>query len=597
MDSRDRQNQEDRYYRSELNYLDQAGSEYAKLYPERAEYLGLRDIAHRDPHVERLIESFAWLSGRIHQRLDDDFPELTHALTDLTWPHYLRPIPSLALLQFTPRQGELEDPQTLEPGFKVKSKRVPVKDQGSMDVRCQFRTVYPVKLFPFQLDDARIQVSDEGQRRLHLRIKLLPGANAKKIELDGLRLFLKGEPSVTFTAYSLLLRSVSRLRVRFGRDREHRFEGHQLEDVIRPVGFGEDEELLPYPATSFPGYRLLAEYFAFPEKFLFIELGNLGYLELEPHEESFELIFEFAVRPPDNFRPATDNFQLHVTPIINLFEKDGKPIHVDHLRQWHSVVGDQAFPGAYEVLSVDDVQALREGAGRSNPRHPFYSFRHDRQAGGDGIFYHVTHRVGLEDSWRTDLRLISTQSDAKLPRREMLSLELTCMNGRLCKHLGVGDINAPDGEHCDFAMFKNITRPTKPVYPELGEQAPWHFVSHMALNYLSIADADALRQTLSLYNLGRGRANRRRIEGILKVESRPLQRLIQGAPVLGSELTITVDESHFADDGDLFLFSRVLNEFFTLYASTNSFTRLRFRHNKKEEDLVCPLKIGKQPLI
>ena len=591
MSSRDRQNQEDRYYRSELNYLDQAGREYASLYPERADFLGLRDVAHRDPHVERLVESFAWLTGRVHQRLDNDFPELTHALTDLTWPHFLRPIPSVALLQFTPRRGELEQPQVLPRGFRVKSRRT------SLDIRCRFRTVYPVKLFPFHLADARIVVSDAGQRQLALRIELLPGAAPDKIELDGLRLFLMGEPSVTYSAYRLLLRAVSCLRVRFGRDRERRFTGSDLMGKIAPVGFGEDEDLLPYPGISFPGYRLLAEYFAFPEKFLFLELKDLGPLKLESHEDSFEIFFEFDQRPPDEFRPTLDNFQLHVTPIVNLFEKDGKPISVRHLKQWDSVEGDQAYPGAYEVISVDDVQALREGEGRSRPRHAFFSFEHDTDAGGDGVFYHVSHRIGLEDRWRTELRLISSNPETTLPRRETLSLELTCMNGRLPKELGIGEINAPDGDLMDYAMFKNITRPTAPIYPELGEQAPWRFISHMALNFLSLADAETLRQILTLYNLGDKRANRRRIASIRKVETRPLQRLIGGAPVCGTELTVTVDESHFADPGDLLLFSEVLNEFLSLYASTNSFTRLRIRHTKQEDDLECPLKIGMQPLI
>ncbi|MEM7351088.1 MAG: type VI secretion system baseplate subunit TssF [Acidobacteriota bacterium] len=593
MSLRDRQNEADRrYYDAELNYLDQAGSDYARLYPDRAEYLGLRDVASRDPHVERLVQSFAWLSGQIHQRLDNDFPELTHSLMELAWPHYLRPIPSLALLQFNPRPGELDQPQTVDRGFRVKSRRT------SLEVRCHFRTVYPVRLFPLTVDDAGIAVGDDGQRRLEIRLRLLPGADGKKIDLDGLRFFLMGEPSVTFRAYDLLRRSVSRLRLRFGRDNERVFRAPSENGVIQPVGFAEGEELLPYPGISFPGYRLLAEYFAFPEKFLFVELRDLGTLELEDGQETFHLTFEFDRRPPDEFRPTTDNFQLHVTPIINLFAKDGKPIAVEHLRQWEHVEGDRLYPGAYEVITVDDVQALRDGEGRSRTRYPFYSFEHDPEAGGDGIFYHVTHRPGLGQNWRTELRLISSSSDAKLPRSETLSLELTCMNGRLCSELGVGEINTADGDLCSYAVFKNITRPTAPVYPDLGERAPWNFISHMALNFLSLGEATALRQILTLYDLGGKRANKRRIDSILVAESQPLQRLIGGAPVCGSELALTVDESHFADEGDLFLFSEVLNEFFALYASTNSFTRLRIRHSKPEkDDLECPLKIGKQPLV
>ncbi len=585
---------ENRYYEEELEYLDQAGSEYAKLHPQRADHLGLRDVRNPDPPTERLIESFAFLTGRVRQRIEDDFPELTHALMDLVWPHYLRPIPSLALLQLTPIPGMLEEPQTVPRGFRVKSK------QTALEVRCQFRTLYPVRLFPFTLEGAQIITNDAGQRQLRLRFRLVKGADPEKIILDRLRLYLMGDPAVTYRAYRVLRQTVEAIRLRFGRDRNRRFAGEDARRRIRPVGFTEDEGILPYPDISFPGYRLLAEYFAFPEKFLFVDLVDLGGLELERHEETFELFFEFSERPPDSFRPTADNLKLHVTPIINLLEREGEPIRIDHRKRDRHVLGSFTYPDAYEILSVDEVQALRHGDREPRTRHAFFSFEHDREAGdgdGDGAFYHVTHHRSQTGGWKTKLSLISPRKGKKLPPEETLSLRVTCMNGRLCTELGIKDIRAADGEHLDFATFRNITRPSAPVYPDLGAGAEWNFISHMALNVLSLAAAAPLRRILSLYDMEKRRANQRRVAGIRQVEAPPVERLLGGAPVRGTALTVTVDESHFAGEGDLLLFSEVLNEFFSLYASTNSFTRLTLRHTKLEKDLECPSRFGKQSLI
>jgi type VI secretion system protein ImpG len=589
---------QNRYYEEELEYLDKAGAEFTRRHPVRAQHIGLRDTRNPDPHIERLIESFAFLTGHVRQRIDDDFPELTHSLTDLVWPHYLRPIPPLSLLRFEPVPSSLDKPLLIPRGFKVKSKQ-----RTSLEVRCQFRTVYPVTLRPLALEEAQVFVDEDrgSERMLRLRFRLTKGANPENVVLDHLRLYLTGEPSVTYRAYRILTGTVKAIQLNFGRDRKPRFAGDQARRRIRRVGFAEDEGLLPYTDVSFPGYRLLAEYFAFPEKFLFVDLVDLGPLELERHEETFDLVFEFSERLPDNFRPTKDNFELHVTPIINLIERDGEPIKFRHHKLGERVRASFVHPDAYEILSVDEVFAMRQGESEPRRRHAFFSFEHDKtpdegDTDDDGVFYHVTHEHSRDGRWVTRLSLISPRK-GKLPEDESLSLAVTCMNGRLCRELGTGDITYPDGEALDGAVFRNITRPTRPIYPDLGDGAEWNFISHMALNFMSLADAASLRRILQLYDIEGRLENRRRIDGIRQAFAKPVERLIAGAPVRGTDLIVTVDESHFAEEGDLLLFSAVLGEFLALYANTNSFIRLIIRHTQREEDIECDPIHGRQSLI
>ena len=240
----------DRYYEEELNYLIEAGREYARIHPDRALFLNLSDPRHRDPHVERLVEAFAFLTGNVRRKLDDDFPELTHSLLELVWPYHLRPIPSMALLEFKPNSEQVRERQTVPRGFLVDSLPVKRRDQDdSQKVPCRFRTAYDVDLYPFHLTEARISPDDAGQPRLRLAFELGKDADPSRFRVDRLRFHLAGEPSVTFALYHLLRRQVDSILLRWGTD------GKRLlpEKAVTPVGFGPGEEVLPYPSTGCPG--------------------------------------------------------------------------------------------------------------------------------------------------------------------------------------------------------------------------------------------------------------------------------------------------------------------------------------------------------
>jgi type VI secretion system protein ImpG len=576
-----------RFYEEELNYLIEAGREYARLHPDRARFLNLSDPRSRDPHVERLVESFAFLAGNIRQKLEDDFPELTHSLLDLVWPYHLRPIPSMALLEFQPKKGMVRERQLIRRGFMVDSART------SQEVPCRFRTAYDVELHPIHLAEAGLIADKAGRPRLRLRFEVVEGADLGRLRVDRLRIHLAGETSAAFGLYQILRRQVDSIVLSWGKD------GKRLlpEGAVRPVGFAEDEEVLPYPTTSFPGFRLLSEYFCFPEKFLFLDLVGLGAIPLGPRDAGFELEIRFRGAVPDTFHPTAENFRLHTTPIVNAFARDGEPISATQLKVKHRVLGDFTHPEAYEVISVDGVEALRQSDGARFRRPPFFSFDHDSsEAGADGVYHHVTHKKSPAGAWLTYLSLISS-AKGSLPGEEVLSLSLTCTNGRLCREVGIGDIRGYGGEKLDFATFRNLTRPTEPIYPRLGAGTEWRFVSQMALNLQSLSDPAAFRALLALYDAGEQPANRRRIESVQEARLTPREVLDRGAPIRGTALTLTVDETRFDDFGDLLLFSEVLSEFLSLYSGVNSFTELTVVQTPSGAILRCPATRGKQTSI
>jgi type VI secretion system protein ImpG len=574
-----------RYYEEEVNYLVESGREFGRRHPDRAEHLALSDPRYRDPHVQRLIESFAFLTGRVRQRLDDDFPELTHAMLSLVWPHYLQPIPPIALLQFSP--SGLQKHEIVERGFLVDS--VPT----SQEVPCRFRTSYDVDLYPFTVDDASFMVDEAGQPLFRIRFRLTEGADSSALEVDRLRLFVAGEISTSSELHRILRQEVKGLTLRISRDNIR----HLAPSAIHAVGFAEEEEVVPYPRISFPGYRLFTEYFVFPEKFRFVDIIGLGAIELESGQEHFELDLHLTQRPPENLHPDRETFRLFVTPVINVFPRDGEPIHIDHLKMRYRVLGDYTHPTAFEVVSVDEVIAVRRSGESKTVRRPFYSFEFgsnsDEPENGD-VYYHVTHSIGADDGWHTHLALIS-QERHHLPEPETLSIRLTCTNGRLCQEIGPGDVRLPAEETLEGVTLTNITVPSPPIYPQLGGGSEWRFISHMALNFLSVAEAGALRAILELYNSGADPANTRRIEGIQQASAKPIEALIDGTPIRGTEVNLTIDERHFDNRGDLLLFIEVLNEFLSLHSSINSFVRLVVRHEPSGEVYRCPLAHGRKP--
>ncbi len=313
-----------RYYESELTFIQQLAHEFAEKYPKIAGRLDLDNNESSDPHVERLIQAFAMLTGRIRHKIDDEFPEVVESLLNILYPHYLRPIPPLAIGQFQvdPQQGRPTEPAQIPAGSVLHSR------PGAGAV-CTFKTCYPVTVWPLQVTSAVLgsvsstgvgKAPSEATAALRIQLETLGGLPASALNLQFLRFYLNGEGSSFYELYELLLVHAAKVQIR-PRKPERELPSRYLPDgCIQPVGFDPSEGVLPYTDRTFLGYRLLQEYFEFPQKFLFFDIQCLSLETLAELGTSFEIVIFFRDSELQQFIPSIsqtvgpETFQLGCTP-------------------------------------------------------------------------------------------------------------------------------------------------------------------------------------------------------------------------------------------------------------------------------------------
>ncbi len=577
----------ERYYQDELQYLRELGQEFAQAHPALAHHLS---GPGRDPDVERMLEGFAFLAARVRQKLDDEFPELAHGVMNLMWPHYLRPVPSMAILEFAPAFQALRQSQRVARGTEVQS--VPVDGTP-----CRFRTAYETWLHPLSLETAALETRTGGQSRLKLEFRLWNQAKPEALALEPLRLHLHGDPAVSCALYHHLCTHLEEARVSLP----------GAADPARPLrvvagGFAEEEGLLPYSAPSFPAYRHLQEYFALPQKFLFLELHGLGRLRELPVADRFEVDLRFDRALPASLRVARDNVKLYCTPIVNLFPLDGDPIRLDRSQSEYRLRPSGRDPLHYEVYTVDRVTGLGTSGADKREIPDFYAFtsglRRDQPC-----YYYTRLRSSVLDQ-RPDLYVSFVDADSAptFPEAETVSFGFTCTNRRLSEGLEIGDIHVPSDTSPAFVQFRNLGVPTRSAAPPLGGDLHWRLISHLTLNQLPLASVEALRGVLDLYNFQSlhdaqaARANALRLEGIQAVRAEAGTTLAGGHLLRGTVVTVEVLEDHFSSEGDLYLFASVLQEFIALHATLNGFVELRVRGVQRGEVFTWPPRTGRDRL-
>lgn len=586
------------YYDEEQRYLDDAGREFARAFPGRARFLNIGQRDDRDPYVERLFEGFAFLTGRIRQKLDDELPELTQSLLGLLWPHFLRPIPSLSVLEFRSASGRFQEPQIIEQGTEVASQ--PIRRR----LVCRFKTCYDVHLRPIALTEAILESPSiikftfrpDKDANISELFSIEGGNDYQRQRRGSLRLLIHDVDQPTTSAlYMYLTQYAQKVTIQaVPGDAGITVDG---KTGVQAAGFAPEEGLIPYEAQSFTGYRLLQEYFTYPKKFSFFDLCGFDRLRSNQGADSIE-VRVFLERPfPLDMRFGADNFRLHCTPIVNLSQMQGQPQVINHEATEYMVKA----PDGCEVYSVDSVVGIAGSSMKRRNYVPFYSFKHN--LAGDSAeqpdrYYHTNTRL---TTYRNDDGQPETRQDMYLsivgPEAEMdslsdetLSLQITCTNGRRSRELKEGDIcnRISSSKIPEFAQFRNLTQPSLMLYPPLQSGLEWQFISHLALNYLSLSDAEAMRGILELYDWNTDRsardANRLRITGINSVSVLPQDIVYRGAVVRGSDVRFEVITDNFADEGDIYLFGLVLREFLEMYSSVNSFTQLTLiAHDSSEE--------------
>lgn len=567
-----------RYYLEELSYLREMGQQFARSYPKVASRLELQPGECPDPHVERLVESFAFLTARIQSDLDTDFPEVAAELLDVLYPHYLRPVPSMAVARFDfdPARAKLTT------GFSIE-KHTPlfaVADQGAI---CRMRTCYPATLWPIKVTHAEMEVPERfdflgGDVAAVLRVRLESLSDPFEVlGLDRLRFYLHGDPVLVSRVYELLLRDTIRVAVV-----PHDAKSHSYlpKNALTAVGLEEDEEVIPYPRHSHPAYRLLQEYFAFPEKFHFVDVAGLAGRASGP---SIDLLFLLDRPSKQRLLLTADTFSLGCTPIVNLFRKTTEPIRVDQRQIEYRLVGDMRKERTTEIHSIVSVSGSSNEAESAREYAPFYSYTHGMEMRRQKAFWHARRvPASREDLTGTDVLLSFRDLEFKPthPPEEIVFAHTLCTNRELAVQLPA-DARLQTDEAIPAARIACLKKPTRPIDPPLGGQALWRLVSHLSLNHLSLTEEReslrALHEILGLYCFSESPAHWQQIRGIQAIGQRRIMRRAPSADwkgfARGTEVTLTFDEQNYAGSS-AFLLASVLSRFFGLHASTNSFTQL-----------------------
>ena len=606
------------YYERELTYMRQLGAQFAEKYPKIASRLVLEPSKCDDPHVERLLEAFAFLAARVHLKIDDEFPEITEALLGIVYPHFIRPMPSMSIAQFhlDPQKGKLSTGCPIPRETLVYSRPVD-------GVPCKFRTCQDVTLWPVAVTAASWTSPDRLKPPVNaaeaagaLRIELTctsPDMEFSKLELDQLQFFLDGESALIHTLYELLCCNLLQVVVRDTRPGPRPFTITLPPSALRPVGFGESEGMLPYPRRSFIGYRLLQEYFTFPEKFFFVDVN-----ELRPAcaglKRTAELIFLFSRFEGDERRQrletgvSVNTFRLGCAPVVNLFPQTAEPIALDQQKYEYPVIPDARRPLAMEIFSVDQVASLKGQQQEIVEYQPFYSFRHSGQRDRQQTFWVANRRASVrpnDDGTEIELSLVDLSFQPTRPAIETLTVRTTCTNRDLPSRLPFGN-EAGDFEIESGAPIKRIValrKPTSPIRPPLGKAMQWRLISHLSLNYLSLVSEgrQALQEILKLYDFTGSAYAGKTVEGILALKSaRQFSRVISEEGIAfarGHRVEIELDEEQFVGGG-VYLFASVIEYFLALYASLNSFSQLTARVRQRKEVLrEWPPRAGRRILM
>ncbi len=603
------------YYERELAYLRRMGAEFADKYPKIAGRLLLEPDKCDDPHVERLLEGFSFLAARLHLKLDDDFPQITEALLNVVYPHYLRPVPSMSIVQIHP------DPEQLKPDTGLKIPRSSMLFSRPVDgVPCRFQTCYDTELWPVTVVDARWGAAEGSPAfrgadtvgAIRLVLRCFGDLTFSQLRFEQLRFHLTGDTPLVNTLYELLSNNCKSILVHSRGARAPQWVTLSV-DALRPVGFGPEEGMTPFPRRSFAGYQTLQEYFGFPRKFFFFDLHGLDAVTRAGFGSEIEIVFAIAPFEREERRQtlegeiAATTFRLGCTPVVNLFPQTCEPILIEHTRSEYPILPDVTRMAGIEIFSIEEVLSADPRTQEFIRFESFYSYRHGTRHQRPMFWTASRRRSGRVSDEGTDmyLTLVDLTGKPGSPDVESVTVRAICSNRDVASKLPFGN-EAGDFELEAALPVRRIvalTKPTKTYRAPLANDIFWRLISQLSLNYLSLVDegVEALRELLRLYDFTREPHSARQIEGLLTIHSaRHFARVSSEDGVVfarGTRVEVELDEDEFVGGG-AFLFAAVLEHFLGLYVSMNSFSQLLARTKQRKELLrLWPPRAGRKILL
>jgi type VI secretion system protein ImpG len=614
-----------RFYNEELAYLREGAREFGEEHETVAGRLGLKTPNDPDPHVERLLEGVAFLGARVQLKLSDQFPEFTQHLLAAIQPHYLAPTPSICIAGFDPKDG---DPVLAE-GYTVpRHTSLTATASEHANTPVVFRTGHAVTLYPLRISEveylgSRTAVAaftskdtPAAEAGLRLRFEGTGGIPLEKLKIDRLPIYLDGSESVPGELYRQFIGETVRV---LAKPASSASATPVVLSKPSQVGFGKDESLLPAEERSFRGYRLLGEYFACPERFLFAELQGLGQAFAAAQGGPCDVILLFSRNSPilaNAISPA--NFRLFASPAINLFEKQLGRVQVNDTDHEFHVVPDRTRRLDYEVYRVQGVTAHMDGENETRPVAPLYALGALLYDWRDALFY--VPRLSLRrlstkeqrlrrrsdyTGTETWISLTAPGNPQRISEIKELAIQALVTNRELAGSLtfrGTQHFTPPGGPVRGVSVLRSPSRPRPPLGLDDGA---WRIIGHLTPNYATLApdegsDPSMLRDHLALYGRRDDAAMRRQIDGINAVSAKPVVRRVPGRGALavarGSRIELELDDGSF-ENGRLFLFSAVVERFLSEFTTINSFTETIVRTPGEGVVARWPARIGRKHTI
>ncbi|MCP3926245.1 MAG: type VI secretion system baseplate subunit TssF [Desulfobacterales bacterium] len=576
------------YFKKELHRLKTIGKEFSKENPVLSPMFS---GSGTDADVERLLEGVAFLTAGINKKLDDEYPEILHSLVQSVCPQYLQPVPSATMIEFTPKTN-LNEVFKIPGGTHIDSIKVG-------DISCKFSTCFDIDIYPAAITNVTIRENAGDSSRSSIQIKLdfqLNTMNLSEFSLNNIRLFLSGDFHNCSNLFFLLNHYLENITV-------HGSDGLEDcvldKDKILSGSFYENDSLYPFPTNVFPSYRVLREFFIFPEKFLNIDLDITSW-QNRGDGDRFSITFNCKKFPYQLPEINQETFRLFTVPAVNLFPHEAEPILTEQQESEILVQPASLNNGSYQIFSVDKVTGFERGASKSRDFVPFTGYIPESE---ENPVYNLIFRPSVtEEQMDINLSIAYPPTD-EMPESEIISTLLTCSNGRLPENLQVGEISKAAGNTPELVTFKNISPVTTSYPPPLEDKLLWYLLSYLSINFLSLADSENLKSCLNSCLVSGGRdkvreiSNEKKITSVKEVIITPKEFLIKGSLYRGKSIMIKIDINNFGSHGDMYLFGSVLDYFLGSYASMNTVTELVFLDEKNGDKIKWPTRLGTRPLL
>lgn len=585
------------YFTNESEYLNDLAEQVAQ---EKPQLVNLLSNKIQDPDSARILDGLSYLSGNLRQQIDRQFPELTNSLANMLWPNYARPVPSMTIVEYRPNYTECQQAIKISAGQPFNAMPIYVQSENTHQetlFQCRFSQSRDLWLIP-----AKITQTLQKVTAIEITFELDTIQSLASIGLEKLCFYLNGSPFTTNQLYFLLNQHIQNASLITD---EHSLLLNRFS--VKPVGFQKQDALLPYPKNSYDGYRILQEFFCFPEAFLFLDILGIDDIPLAVQAKQFKLVINFDKEIPDGVIINNDSIKLNCTPIVNLFTTDSEAINLTGRDEEYVLSPNYQHAHCFDIFSINEVNGLRypfEDKAYPVAYTAFESFYHQNRYEQNDGYYRLKITPKKDNHGYSHRLSFVRQQEAQLQQcEETISISLNCTNRYIASQLSTQSIDL-DSSFIPYgaSSAKNLSKPTVPLYPLLDKTLYWSELTNLSLNYQSLLNLDSLKKILQLYDLPSvydkqtARQSQKRLDALVALHSEHIERIYKGLPVRGLKTTLVVHQNAFLSEGSLFLFCTVIAQFFMLYTSINMFHELEVLNLDNKETYQWPAQINQHVL-